>query len=131
MIQVNMQNFKLFAFLLLEIRRNKNFLQNGTSHAIRYLSPGIEQNSEKSLFMPGNIFPGKNLYPLYISMVLKQSKKIVCSTFRDISFQKQLQQPPGKLILLKFCQMCLTDKIKKLPSLEMLDRAVLELWSII
>ena len=67
--------------------------QNGRVIAIRYLPPGNEQTREKSHFMPKNIFPGTNLYPLCISMALKQ-KYFVFSIFRDVSFKKQMQQPP-------------------------------------
>ena len=36
---------------------------------------------QKSLFMPENIFPGINLYSLYISMVLKRNKKLCMLNF--------------------------------------------------
>ena len=63
MILVNMQNFKSMAFLLLEIC-HKNFLSRMQRvTAIRYLPPGIKQNSTKITFMPEIIFPGTNLYP--------------------------------------------------------------------
>ena len=51
MILVNMQNFKLLAFLLLEIWRHKNFLSRMKwVITIRYLPLGIEQNSRKTTF---------------------------------------------------------------------------------
>ena len=68
--------------------------QNGTSHRDSVFTPGNEQNSAKITFYAQNIFPGTNLYPLRISMALKQNKYFVFSIFRDVSFQKQMQQPP-------------------------------------
>ena len=45
LILVNMQNLKLLAVLILEIRRQKNFLSRRERViTIRYLLPGIEQN---------------------------------------------------------------------------------------
>ena len=80
--------------------------QNGTSHRSSVFYPlESSKTQEKSLFMLENIFPGTKLYLLCISMVLKQNKHFVFSIFRDVSFQKQMQQPPpGESILLKFCQ---------------------------
>ena len=43
---------------------------------VPYLTPEIEQNSKKSLFVLENIFSGTKLYPLCISMIFKQNKKI-------------------------------------------------------
>ena len=51
MILVNMQNFKLMTFLLLEIWRHKNFLSIiERVIAIRYLPSGFMQNSTKITF---------------------------------------------------------------------------------
>ena len=69
--------------------------QNGTSHRDSEFTPWNRAKLEKkSLFMPENIFPGTNLYPLCISMFLKQNKYFVFSIFRDVSFKKQMQQLP-------------------------------------
>ena len=79
--------------------------QNGTSHRDSIFTPWNRAKLEKNhFFLPKNIFRGTNLYSLCIFMVLKRNKKFVCSIFRDVLFQNQLQQPPGELILLKFCQ---------------------------
>ena len=52
--------------------------------------------------MPENIFSGTNLYPPLHGFQEKQ--KYLYVQIRDVSFQKQLQQPPSELILSKFCQ---------------------------
>ena len=58
--------------------------------------------------MPENIFPGTNLYPLCISMFLKQNKYFVFSIFRDVSFKKQMQQLPWWIDFAKILpKMCL------------------------
>ena len=101
-------------------------------NAIRYLPPGFKQNSTKITFMPENIFPGINLYPLlhFHGFEAKQETSYA-QFFKTSHFKNNCSNPPGESILLKFCQMCLIDKNKKSPGLEVLDRAVLELWSII
>ena len=68
--------------------------QNGTSHRDSVFTLWKHAKLGKITFMPKNIFPGTNLYPLCISMALKQNKYFVFSIFRDVSFQKQMQQPP-------------------------------------
>ena len=68
--------------------------QNEQVITIRYLPPGIEQNSKKSLSIPENIFPGTNLYPPSLHFRGFETKqKIVCSSIQDVSSQNQLQQP--------------------------------------
>ena len=54
--------------------------------------------------MPGNIFSGTKLYLSLHFHGFQAKQKFICSIFRDVSLQKELQQPPGELILLKFCQ---------------------------
>ena len=77
--------------------------QEGNESSPFDMYPGIEQKSKKSLFMPENIFSGPKLYPLHFHD-FQEKRKIHMFNFLDVSFQKQLQQPPGELILLKFCQ---------------------------
>ena len=74
--------------------------------AIRYLPPGNRAKlREKSLFMPENIFPGANLYPICISMVLKRNKKSLYAQFFETShFKNNCSNLPSESILLKFCQ---------------------------
>ena len=56
-IPVNIQNFKLFAFLLLEIMISQKFpFQKETSSWNSIFTPEIEQNSKELLFIPENIF---------------------------------------------------------------------------
>ena len=106
MILVNMQNFKLLAFLLLEIWPHKNFVSRREQVIrIRYLLPRIEQNSKKSLFMPKKyLFWHRAIFPSAFPWFSSKTKKFICSIFRDVSVQKRLQHPPGESILLKFCQ---------------------------
>ena len=106
MILVNMQNFKLMAFLLLEIWRHKNFLSKMERViVIRYLPPGFKQNSRKITFYAWkHLFWHKVIPPSVFPLFSSKNKNFIGSIFRDVSFQKQLQQPPGKSILLKFCQ---------------------------
>ena len=76
MILVNMKNLQLLAVLILEICRHKNFLSRREQVvAIRYLPPGIEQNSKKSLYMPENIFSGTILYPSAFPWFSSKTKK--------------------------------------------------------
>ena len=60
--------------------------QNGMSHRDSIFTSWIQAKlDKKSLFMPENIFSGINLYPLCISMVLKQNKKL-----RMLNFSRRL-----------------------------------------
>ena len=62
---------------------------------------------EKSLFIPEIVktsFLAQNYTPSAFPWFSRESEKFLCSIFRNVSFQKQLQQPPGELILLKLCQ---------------------------
>ena len=101
MILVNMQNIKLLAVLLLDIWRHKHFLSRREQViAIRYLPPGIEQNSKKSLFMAENIFSGTKLYPL--CMVFKQNKNPYIQFFETSHFKNNCSNPPPPLVN-RFC----------------------------
>ena len=99
MILVNMQNFKLLGFLLLEILHHKNSPSRMEQViAIRYLS---SKTPEKSLFMPENIFPGTLFC---ISMVLKRNKINLYPQFFQMSdFNNNWSNSLGESILLKFC----------------------------
>ena len=96
MILVNMQNFKLMAFLLLEIWRHKNFLSKMERViVIRYLPPGFKQNSTKITFYAWkHLFWHKVIPPSVFPLFSSKNKNFIGSIFRDVSFQKQLQQPP-------------------------------------
>ena len=75
--------------------------QNGTSHRDSVFTPWNRAKREKkSLFMPENIFPGTNLYPLCISMFLKQNKYFVFSILQDVSFKKTNAATP---LVNRFC----------------------------
>ena len=107
--------------------------QNGMSHCdLIFTSSGFKQNSTKITFYAWkHHFWHKVIPPSAFPLFSSKNKNFIASIFRDVSFQKQLQQPPGESILLKFCQSVSNRKNKKSPSLEVLDRAVLELWLII
>ena len=65
--------------------------QKGTSHCHSIFTPWNRTKLEKkSLFMPEDIFPGTKLYPPlhFHGFQAKQKTRI------EITFQKQLQQPP-------------------------------------
>ena len=74
---------------------------------IRYLPPEIEQNSKKkTLFMPVKIFSDPKLTPLplhFPGFHAKQNNSYV-QVFETSHFKNNCSNPPGKLILLKFCQ---------------------------
>ena len=136
MILVNMQNFKLLAFLpCRDITSQKCPFQNGTSHRESIFTPRIEQNSKKNRFLSQKTSFLAQIYtPLCISMVLRQNKKFLMFNFSRRLISKTTAAtpppppppPPGKSILLKFCHnvMCVIDKNKMSPNLEVLDRAV-------
>ena len=111
----------------------KFLFQNGTSHRDSIFTPWNRAKHGKNHFLClKTSFLAQIYTPLCISMALKRNKKFVCSIFRDVSFQKQLQQPPPPPppLVNRFCKnsakMCLTDKNKKSLNLEVLDRGVLE-----
>ena len=80
--------------------------------------------------MPENIFPGSNLYsPLHFHGSEAKQKNLYVQFFETSHFKNNCSNPPGESGLLKFCQN--VSKQIKTKSLEALDRAVLELWSII
>ena len=85
---------------------SQNFpFQTGKSHHDSIFTPWNRAKLEKNQFLClKRSFLAQMYTPLCISMVLKGNKRILCSIFRDFSFQKQLCQPPGESILLKFCQ---------------------------
>ena len=106
MILVNMQNFKLMAFLLLEIWRHKiSFpIWNESSPFDIYPLDSIKTR-QKSLFMPENIFLWINLYPLlhFHGFEAKQ-KTSYAQFFKTSHFKNNCSNPPGESILLKFRQ---------------------------
>ena len=115
-ILVNMENFKLLAFLLLEIWRHNNFLSRVKPViAIRYLSPGIEQNLRKITFYTWKHLSWHKFIPSSAFLWFwSETKKFVCSIFRDISFQKQIQQP-WWIDFAKILPKCVLGKNKKSP----------------
>ena len=73
--------------------------------AIRYLPPGFKQNSTKITFMPENIFPGINLYPLlYFHGFEAKQETSYAQFFKTSHFKNNCSNPPGESISLKFCQ---------------------------
>ena len=95
-------------------------------------SPEPSKTREKSLFMPENIFPGTNLYPsLHFHGFEAKQKNSHVQFSRHLISTTTAATP----LVTRFCynsaKMCLIDENKTSPSLEVLNRAVLELWSII
>ena len=66
----------------------------------------MEQNFKSHFLCLKTYFLAQNYTPSAFPWFSSETKKIICSIFREVSFQKQLQynKPPGTLILLKFCQ---------------------------
>ena len=78
-----------------DMTSQKFSFRKGTSHNDSiFLPPGIEQNSKKSLFCLKTSFLSQNSTPFVFPWFSSKTKKFICSIFRDVSFQKQLQQPP-------------------------------------
>ena len=77
-ILVNTQKFSVIGFSTFRHLTSLNFLSRRERViAMRYLPPGIEQNSKKNHFLClKTSFLAQSYNPLYISMVLKQNKKI-------------------------------------------------------
>ena len=128
--------FEVIGFSTFRDMTSQKFpLQNGISYRNSILPHGMEQNSRKIIFMPENIFPGTNLYPPLTLHGFEVKQKVRMFNFSRCVISKPAAAAPpppppllGESILLKFCQMCLIDKNKTSPSLDVLDRAVLELW---
>ena len=76
MILVNMHNFKLMAFPLLEIWCHKNFLSKMEQViVIRYLPPGFKQNSTKITFYAWkHLFWHKVIPPLHFHCFQAKTK---------------------------------------------------------
>ena len=51
-------------------------------------------------------FLAQNYTILFISLVFKWNKKFICLIVRDVSFQKQLQQPPWWIDFAKILPKC-------------------------
>ena len=83
MILVNMQNFMLFAFLLLEryiyMTSQKFSFQKVTTHRDSIFTPWNRAKLEKNHFMPEHNFSGTNLYPSlhFHGFQVKQKKSYV------------------------------------------------------
>ena len=72
---------------------------------IRYLPPGFKRKLDKNHFLCLKTpFLAQIYAPSAFPLFSSKNKNFIGSIFRDVSFQKQLEQPPGELILLKFCQ---------------------------
>ena len=98
MILVTMQNFKVLAFLLLEIWRHKNFLSRMEQViAIRYLPLESSKTRKKSLFMPENIFP---YTPSAFPWFWRETKKIPYVPFFETSHFKNNCSNP---LVNRFC----------------------------
>ena len=111
----------------------KSPFKNGTSHRDSISTPWNRPKLEKNHFLRlktsflAQIYPPP---PLHVHS-FEVNKKIVCSIFETSHFKHNCSNPSDESILLNSGKMCPAAKNKKSPSLEVLDRAVLELWSII
>ena len=98
MILVNMQIVKLLAYFCTfrDMTSQKFLFQNRMSHRNSIFTPYDEGTTtqKQSLFMPENISLGTNLYPPMHFHGFEAEQKNCMFNFRDISFQKQLQEPP-------------------------------------
>ena len=85
-ILVNLQNFRVLVILLLEIWRHKNFLSGRKRViAIRYLPPGIEQNSKKITFYAWkHLFCHRVIPPLHFHCFQAKQK------FHRFNFSRRL-----------------------------------------
>ena len=107
MIIVDLQNFKLSAFLFLEILRHKVTLSRmePVIASPPPNSPGIDQHSKKITFIPENVFLGPRLYPLMYLSGFQAKQNISYPQFLERShLQNNCSNPPGELIVLKFCK---------------------------
>ena len=116
-----------------DMTSQKFSFHNWTNHCDSIFSPWNRAKLEENYYLClKKSFLAQIHTALCISTVLKQYKKLIRSKFWDILFQKQLQQ---LLLVNRSCQnsarMCLIDRNKKSLNLEVVDRTVLELWSII
>ena len=96
MILVNMQNFKVMAFQLLEIVTSQKFpFHNGTSHRDSIFTSWIQAKLDKNHFLCLKTpFLAQSYTPSAFPLFSSKNKNFICSIFRDVSFQKQLQQAP-------------------------------------
>ena len=108
MILVNMENFKLMAFLLLEIWCHKNFLSKMERViTIRYLPLGFKKNSTKITFYAWkHLSWNKFILPSAFLWFSSETRIFICLIFQDVSFQKQLQQPPWWIDFTKILPKC-------------------------
>ena len=106
MLLVNMHNFKLMAFLLLEIWRHQNFLSKMERViAIRYLPPGFKQNSTKITFYAWkHLSWNKFIPPLHFHGFEAKQETLYAQFFKMSHFKNNCSNPPGESISLKFCQ---------------------------
>ena len=76
-----------------DMTSHKFSFQNSTNHCNSIFSPWNRAKLEKKYFLCLKTSFLSQIYTaLCISTVLEQNKKLICSNFWDISFQKQLQQ---------------------------------------
>ena len=59
---------------------------------------------QNNFFMAKNGFPTRNYTPLHISAILTKRNLLMSLIFRDLSFEKWLEQSPCQPILVKFCR---------------------------
>ena len=106
--------------------------QNGTSHCDSIFTSWIQAKLDKNHFLCLKTpFLAQSYTPLCISIVFKQKQKFHRFNFSRRLISKTTAATPWRIDFAKILPVCLIDKNKKSPSLEVLDRAVLELWSII
>ena len=132
MILVNMQILSSWLFYFWRYDVTNNFFQNGTNHRNWIFTSWIQAKLDKNHFLCLKTpllaqSYTHSAFPLFSS----ENKYFIGSISRDVSFQKRLQNPLVNRFCSNSAKMCLIDKNKKSPSLEVLDRAVSELWSTI
>ena len=103
---VNVQNFKLFAFLLLEIWRHKKILsRRELVIAIRFCPPNQAKFEKNHCLCLKTSFSTQHYDPLHFpGFQVKQ--KIHMFNFRNRSFHKQLQQPLWWIDFVKILPKC-------------------------
>ena len=105
---VNTQNFKPFwPFCFQRYDVTKILSRRERVIAIRYLPPGIKQNSKKITFYAWkHLFRPKIIPPSAFPWFSSETKKFICSIFWKVSFQKQLKQLPWWIDFVKILPKC-------------------------
>ena len=108
MILVNMQKFYVIGFSTFRDMTSQKFpFQKEMRHCNLIFTPWNRGKLEKkSLLCLKASFLAQSYSPPAFPWFPSKTKNsyVQASAICDVSFQKQLQQPPGESILLKFCQ---------------------------